>query len=132
MAAVSRSAEKRAVLPFPGSGRLRGLTLRHSLPSGRALLLGFALLGAGALAYLGARETSLFALRTVQIAGAPARVAVHVEQALEPLRGRSLLALNQGEIEQRLAGLSDVAAVSFDRDLPHTPRVVVAPAPSTA
>ena len=132
MAAVPRSAEKRAVLPFPGSGRLRGLTLRHRLPSGRALLLGFALLGAGALAYLGARETSLFALRTVQITGAPARVAAHVEQALEPLRGRSLLALDQTEIDQRLAGLSDVAAVSFDRDFPHTLRVFVTPAHSIA
>ena len=132
MAAVPRSAEKRAVLPFPGSGRLRGLTLRHRLPSGRALLLGFALLGAGALAYLGARETSLFALRTVQITGAPPRVAAHVEQALEPLRGRSLLALDKAEIDQRLAGLSDVAAVSFDRDFPHTLRVFVTPAHSIA
>src|SRR2546423_12243968 len=132
MAAVPRSAEKRAVLPFPGSARLRGLTLRHSLPSGRAPLLGFALLGAGALAYLGARETSLFALRTVQITGAPARVAAHVEQALEPLRGRSLLALDQAEIDRRLASLSDVAGVSFDRDFPHTLRVFVTPAHSIA
>jgi cell division septal protein FtsQ len=132
-AAVPRSRRARAaVLPFPGSNRLRGFTLMPSLPSGRALLLGFALLGAGALAYLGARETSLFALRTVQITGAPARVAAHVEQALEPLRGRSLLALNQGEIEQRLGGLSDVAAVSFDRDFPHTLRVFVTPAHSIA
>ena len=132
MAAVPRSAEKRAVLPFPGRSRLRGFTLTPSLPSGRALLLGFALLGAGALAYLGARETSLFALRTVQITGAPPRVAAHVGQALEPLRGRSLVALNQAEIEQRLAGLSDVAAVSFDRDFPHTLRVFVTPAHSIA
>jgi hypothetical protein len=55
-----------------------------------------------------------------------------VEQALAPLRGRSLLALNQGEIEQRLARLSDVAAVSFDRDFPHTLRVFVTPAHSIA
>src|SRR5438045_8871313 len=95
MAAVPRSAEKRAVLPFPGSGRLRGLTLRHSLPSGRALLLAFALLGAGALAYLGARETSLFALRTVQITGAPPRAAAHVGHALEPRRGISGLRLDR-------------------------------------
>src|SRR5437667_2028467 len=132
MAAVPRSAEKRAVLPFPGRSRLRGFTLTPGLPSGRALLLGFALLGAGALAYLGARETSLFALRRVQINGAPPRVAAHVEQALAPLRGRSLLALNEREIEQRLAGLSDVAAVSFDRDFPHTLRVFVTPAHSIA
>ena len=95
-------------------------------------MLGFALLGAGALAYLGARETSLFALRTVQVSGAPPRVIAHVEQALDPLRGRSLLALNQGEIERRVAGLSDVARVSFDRNFPHTLRVFVTPAHSIA
>jgi cell division protein FtsQ len=133
MAAVPRSRRARAaVRPFPGSNRLRNVSLTPSLPSGRALLLGFALLGAGALAYLGARETSLFALRTVQISGAPPRVAAHVEQALEPLRGRSLLALNQGEIEQRLARLPDVGAASFDRDFPHTLRVFVTPAHSIA
>src|SRR6266536_1416216 len=127
MAAVPKSRRARAaVLPFPGPSRLRGFSLKPSLPSGRALL------GAGALAYLGARETSIFALRTVQIDGAPPRVAEHVEQALEPFRGRSLLALNQGEIEQRLGGLSDVAAVSFDRDFPHTLRVFVTPAHSIA
>ena len=80
MAAVPKSRRARAaVLPFPGTTRLRGFSLKPSLPSGRALLLGFALLGAGALAYLGARETSIFALRTVQIDGAPPRVAAHVE-----------------------------------------------------
>lgn len=133
MAAVPKSRRARAaVLPLPGPSRLRGFSLKPSLPSGRALLLGFALLGAGALAYLGARETSIFALRTVQIEGAPPRVAAHVEQALAPLQGRSLLALNQGEVEQRLARLSDVAAVSFDRDFPHTLRVFVTPAHSIA
>src|SRR5207248_5459685 len=110
----------------------RSLTLARVLPSGRALLVGFALLGAGVLAYVGARETSLFALRTVKISGAPPRVVAHVEQALSPLRGYSLLALNQGEIERRVAGLSDVASVSFDRDFPHTLRVVVTPAHSIA
>jgi len=133
MAAVPRSRRARAaVLPFPGSERIRGFKVTPSLPSGRALLLGFALLGGGALAYLGARESSLFALRTFQITGAPPQVAAHVEKALEPMRGRSLLALNQGEIEQRLMGLSDVAAVSLDRDFPHTLRVFVTPAHSIA
>jgi len=133
MAAVSRSRRaSAAVLPFPDAGRLRSLTLARVLPSGRALLVGFALLGAGVLAYVGARETSLFALRTVKISGAPPRVVAHVEQALSPLRGYSLLALNQGEIERRVAGLSDVARVSFDRDFPHTLRVFVTPAHSIA
>jgi hypothetical protein len=132
MAAVSRPVRARAaVLPQDG-GRVRGSMFARALPSGRALLLGFALLAAGALAYAGARETSLFALKSIQISGAPPHVAAHVRTALEPLAGRSLLAVNRGEIERRLAGLSDVAGVSFDRDFPHTLRVFVSPAHSIA
>jgi cell division protein FtsQ len=120
-----------AVLP-QDAGRVRGLLLARTLPSGRALLLGFALLAGGALAYMGARESSLFALRSIQISGAPPRVAAHVRAALEPLAGRSLLAVTGRDVERRLAGLSDVAGVSFDRDFPHTLRVFVSPAHSIA
>jgi cell division protein FtsQ len=132
MGAVSRPVRAQAAVFPQRSGRGRGLLLSRALPSGRALLLGFALLAAGALAYVGARETSLFALRSIEISGAPPRVAAHVRTALEPLAGRSLLAVNRGEVERRLAGLSDVAGVSFDRDFPHTLRVVVSPAHSIA
>ena len=98
MAAVSRPGRARAaVLPFPGAGRLRDFKVARLLPSGRALLLGFALLGAGVLAYVGARETSVFALRSIEITGAPPRVAAHVRAALLPLEGRSMLALNKGK-----------------------------------
>jgi cell division septal protein FtsQ len=131
MGAVSRPVRAQAAMLRDGR-RVRGWMLPRALPSGRALLLGFALLAAGALAYVGARETSLFALRSVQISGAPPRVAAHVRAALEPLAGRSLLAVNRGEVERRLAGLSDVAGVSFDRDFPHTLRLFVSPAHSIA
>jgi cell division protein FtsQ len=120
------------VLAFPPVGRLRGLTLARALPSGRALLIGFALLAAGALAYFGARETSVFALRSVEVSGAPPRVAAHVERALAPLQGRSLLSIGQSAIESRLAKLPDVAGVSIDRSFPHTLRVLVIPAHSIA
>jgi cell division protein FtsQ len=131
MAAVSRSGPARAaVLSLPRTRRLHDLTLTKVLPSGRALLLGFAILGAGVLAYVGARESSVFALRSIQVSGAPPRVAAHVRVALRPLEGGSLLALNRGEVERRLAGLSDVAGVSFDRAFPHTLRVFVTPAHS--
>jgi cell division protein FtsQ len=133
MAAVSRSGRARAaVLPSPPFGRGRAFALAKPLPSGRALVLGFALLAGGALAYVGARETSLFALNTIRITGAPPRVAAHVRAALAPLEGRSLVGLDQGAIERRLAGLPDVAAASFDRDFPHTLRVYVTPAHSIA
>jgi cell division septal protein FtsQ len=131
MGTVSRPLSQAAVLPQE-AGRARRLGLARALPSGRALLLGFALLAGGALAYLGARESSLFALRSIEVSGAPPRVAAHVRAALEPLAGRSLLAVNRGDVESRLARLSDVAGVSFDRDFPHTLRVFVTPAHSIA
>jgi cell division protein FtsQ len=112
--------------------RPRPLRLAKALPSGRALALGFALLAAGGLAYLGARESSLFAVRQIRISGAPPRVAAHVRAALAPLEGRSLIGLDHAAVERRLAGLADVAAASFDRDFPHTLRVLVTPAHSIA
>jgi cell division septal protein FtsQ len=133
MAAVSRSGRARiAALPLRGDAPFRRVALAKALPSGRALLLGFALLGAGAVAYVGARETSVFALRSVVVTGAPPQVAAHVRAALAPLDGRSLLALGQGDVERRLADLSDVAGVSVNRDFPHTLRLVVTPAHSIA
>src|SRR5436190_13996105 len=132
MAAVSTPSRARAVVRPAQGGGVRGPALMRALPSGRAPLLGLALLVAGALSYLGARESSLFALRAIQISGAPPNVAAHVRTALESLEGRSLLALNGADVERRLASLSDVAGVSFDRDFPHTLRVFVTPAHSIA
>jgi cell division protein FtsQ len=133
MAAVTKPGRARAAaLPLPGVRRLGDFSLANLLPSGRALLVGFALLAAGAAAYFGARESSLFALRSVEISGAPPRVAEHVRAALRPLDGKSLLALDRTDVEGRLTKLSDIAGVSFDRDFPHTLKVLVTPAHSIA
>jgi cell division protein FtsQ len=102
------------------------------LPSGRALLAGFALLAAGVLAYIGARQTSVFALRSLEVTGGSPRVVAHVRAALKPLEGQSLLAVNAATIQRRLESLSDVAAVSYDRDFPHTLHVRVTPVHSIA
>src|SRR5262249_39967018 len=117
---------------LPGPRSLRVADLAKALPSGRALALGFALLAAGVLAYFGARETSLFAVRSIRITGAPPRVASHVRAALAPLEGRSLVGLDQNAVERRLSSLSDVAAATVDRDFPHTLKVAVIPAHSIA
>jgi cell division protein FtsQ len=131
MAAVSRTGRAPvAALPLRGGRPFGPRVLAKALPSGRALLLGFALLGGGVLAYIGARETSVFSLRSVVVTGAPPQVAAHVRTALKPLQGRSLLAFGRGEVERRLASLSDVARVSVNRDFPHTLRLEVTPAHS--
>jgi cell division protein FtsQ len=133
MATVSRSGRARAgVLDFPRSGRISRTAVGKMLPSGRVLVLGFALLAAAAAAYLGARETSLFAIRSIEISGAPPQVATHVRNALRPLEGSSLLAVGAADVGARLDRLPDVAAVSYDRSFPHTLRVTIVPAHSIA
>jgi cell division protein FtsQ len=97
------------------------------LPSGRSLLVGFAIvLGAIGL-YVLARSTPMFAVQEIQVEGATPSVAAHVRAALAPIGGQSLLALNAGEVERRLARLPDVAAAGYDRNFPHTLRVTVRP-----
>lgn len=97
----------------------------RALPSGRSLLVGFAIvLGAVGL-YVLARETPMFAVQKIEVVGAPAPVAAHVRAALAPIEGTSLLALSSAEIERRLARLPDVVTGSYNREFPHTLRVTV-------
>jgi cell division protein FtsQ len=114
-----------AVMPLK-AGSERAALLRL-LPTGRSILLGFAIvLGAVGL-YALARVTPMFALQRIEVKGASPALAARVQGALEPLHGTSLLALDGTEVDQRLSALTDVAAGSYDRAFPHTLRVVVRP-----
>jgi cell division septal protein FtsQ len=104
-----------------------GTGLVRLLPSGRSLLVGFAIVLAAVGLYALARMTPMFALQRIEVEGAPPAVATRVRTALEPLQGKSLLALDGADVERRLAALSVVASASYDRDFPHTLRVVVSP-----
>ena len=108
-------------------GRRRGqaFELARVVPSGRSLLLGFALLAGGVLAYVIARQTAVFALRTVEVNGAPPALERKLRSALRPLQGRSLLALDAAEVERRLEALPAIGSASSDRFFPHTLRVTV-------
>jgi cell division protein FtsQ len=101
--------------------------LARILPSGRSLVVGFVLLLGGILSYVVARQTSAFALRAVEVRGAPPSLERQVRTALDPLHGQSLLALDAQEIEERLAELPAVGAASYDRAFPHTLRIWVSP-----
>lgn len=118
-----------AVVPFPRRRTSKGsrLALSRLAPSGRSLLLGFALLAATAGAYAAARETSVFAVRSVDVRGARPAVAAQVEQELVPALGQSLLAVDLERLRRRAEALPTVLAVSFDRAFPHTLRIVVTP-----
>jgi cell division protein FtsQ len=110
-------------VPFP-SGTDRAAVLRL-LPSGRSLLIGFALVAAASGLYVVARATPMFAVRRIEVEGTTPAVAAHVRAALGPLEGTGLLSLKRSDVERRLAPLTDVATASYDRDFPHTLRLVV-------
>ena len=121
-----QSARARAaVIPLQSGAARTGLV--RLLPSGRSLLLGFAIVFGVAGLYALARVTPMFALRRIEVTGAPPAVAARVRAALEPLAGTSLLALNGTQVERRLSALTTVASVRYDRAFPHTLRVTVRP-----
>lgn len=104
----------------------------HSVPTlrgpwRRAVLIGFGIVAALGLLYLGARETPVFSLQTVEIQGAPPNVHRAVLRSLEETRGASLVALDGDAVVRRLEALPSVRSVSYDRAFPHTLRLVVVP-----
>jgi cell division protein FtsQ len=120
-----RARTSAAVIPI--AARADRAAILRFLPSGRSLLVGFAIVAGAAGLYLLARATPMFSVQRIEVEGAPPAVAAHVRKALAPLEGTSLLALHGISVEQRLAPLTDVASVSYDRDFPHTIRVLVRP-----
>jgi cell division septal protein FtsQ len=95
------------------------------LPSGRSLAIGFGLLAAAFVLYLGARETSVFSVRSIDVVTEPAGHAQPVQAALTPLEGTSLLQLDEGAIAAQLESLPYVHLVSYDRGFPSELRVRV-------
>jgi len=109
------------------AGRLRRLA-----PSARSLLVGLAIAAFAGGAYAAARETSVFAVRSVDVTGAPPAVAAQVSRALAPLLGSSLVVLDGAALERRVDAIPSVEAVSYDRAFPHTLRIEVVPERSSA
>jgi cell division protein FtsQ len=105
----------------PAHGLPRGL--RH--PSRRALALAAGVLAATALVYVAARETSLFAVREIEVEGAPRPVQEAVRDEAGTLLGESLVALDRDELRRRLEELPMVRSLSLDRAFPHTLRIAV-------
>jgi cell division protein FtsQ len=97
------------------------------LPSARSLLVGAGLVAVAVGAYAAARQTSMFAVSTVEVDGAPAALRAQVRHAAGPLLGTSLLALDGAALRSRLEALPAVASVTYDRAFPHTLRLTVVP-----
>jgi cell division protein FtsQ len=85
--------------------------------------VGLALAVLALLAYVGARETPVFAVRTIDVEGVPPPVARRVEAALSPLKGESLLKVHGDEVTRLATSLPSVASVTYDRAFPNTLRV---------
>src|SRR5215207_1679503 len=105
--------------------RRRNIDARRVVPSGPSLAVGFALLALGVASYGVARGTPLFAIREIDVVGAPPTVRLRVRAALEPLEGASLVGLRAEQLDRRIASLPDVVGVTHDRAFPHTLRVFV-------
>ncbi len=116
-----------AVVQFPRRQRGDRLELSRIAPSGRSLAIGFLLLALAGGLYAVARGTSAFAVRTLAVEGVQPDVAADVRKVLAPEVGDSLLALDLGELRDRVGRVPMVAAVSFDRSFPNTLRITVVP-----
>ena len=115
-----RAAETVATLPEQRAGvRL--------LPTAGSVVVGLAVAAVALLAYLAARETAMFAVRTIEVQGASPRLAAQVEEALKPLEGRSLLNVDAASVSNLATALPGVAGVSYDRAFPSTLSVQVEP-----
>ena len=108
-----------AVSDRSGSARL--------VPSARSLLVGLVLVALAAGAYVFARDTSAFAVRSIEVEGATPALAVQVRQALRPLVGTSLIGLDGAGLERRVDALPAIVRTDYDRAFPHTIRVRVVP-----
>jgi cell division protein FtsQ len=120
------------VVPFPRTRIATRIDVDRLLPSGRSLLTALALVVAAVGGYFVARDTSVFAVRSIDVRGAPPGVSLQVRRAIRNDLGTSLLRLNMGDVRRRVTGVPTVASASFDRAFPHTLRITVVPERSVA
>jgi cell division protein FtsQ len=104
-----------------------GLDLRSIVPSLKSIAVGVAILGLAAGAYAAALETSIFAVRTIQVSGGSPRVQAEVRRALRPELGKSLLRVDTGAVRRTMAAIPEVISVRLDRAFPHTLRIRIKP-----
>jgi cell division protein FtsQ len=127
-----RARAASVVVPLPRRITGERLDLPRLVPSGRSLAIAFLIVAGVVAAWLGARDTGVFAVRTIDVAGAPPAVAMQVRRALTTTRGTSLLKVDLNASLRTVEALPTVASARFDRAYPHTLRVVVVPEQAVA
>jgi cell division septal protein FtsQ len=101
--------------------------LGRLVPSRTSLAVGLAILVGVTLAYVIARETPLFALRSLVVRGAPPAIEHDVRVELADDLGTSLVTLDEDEVVRRLERLPTVVSARYDRDFPHSLRISIEP-----
>jgi cell division protein FtsQ len=99
--------------------------VRRLTPSARSLVVGIVLALLAVGAYLGARSTSVFAVRTLDVRGGNDELRSQVREALAGELGTSLLRVNGGAVAAHVDPIPGVRSFTFDRAFPHTLRVTV-------
>ena len=122
-----RTRAESVVVPLPRRITGERLDLARLVPSGRSLGIAFLVALGAIVAWYGARETGVFSVRTIDVAGASAPVQAQVRHALAETRGTSLLKVDLDAARQRVEALPTIRRARFDRAYPHTLRVVVVP-----
>jgi cell division septal protein FtsQ len=121
VAARRRPTARTAALPAR-----RGIPdVRQLLPSGRSIAVGLLLVVLSVGGYLAARETSLFAVQTVDVRGGSPALRAQVKAALAGELGTSLLGVDGPALARRLDAIPGVRSFTYDRAFPHTLDVVV-------
>ncbi len=98
---------------------------RQLTPSARSLVIGIVLAFLGVGAYFGARDTSVFAVQTLDVRGGDAELRQQVRDALAGELGTSLLRVNSGVVASYVGAVPGVRSFTVDRAFPHTLRVTV-------
>lgn len=109
----------------PAAAPASGFSLVRLVPSGRSLIVGFALVGIAVGLYVAARQTSVLAVQTIQVKGAPPSVAGRIRAALAPLQGTSLVRISLAAVAERLIPIPEVETVTIDRSFPHALEVTI-------
>lgn len=122
-----RARAASAVVPLPQPTAGDRLDLVRLVPSGRSLLVAFAILAIAVGGYQVARATAVFSVEEIEVRGAPPPVARQVERVTRNIVGTSLLNVDAAAIEGSVRALPSVAAASVDRAFPHTLVIKVAP-----
>jgi cell division protein FtsQ len=107
------------------------VTSRERIPAAASrrplltVLVGLVLAASALGAYFLARQTGMFALDRIEVAGAPPATSARIRAALHAYVGQSLVRFDRNRASRRLAAVSEVADAHFDRDFPHTLKVRV-------